>query len=120
MADPKLERFLAEISPHIRGDYGVQLVPELEPCSIAFDRETPDRLYCGRAVFDDMVARGVLVKAPVVPRLPSLPAPSITVEKSDTAFRPRPVDPFDLHFVTCSPGMPPHVSFAVDDEMEID
>lgn len=65
MANPELERFLESISPHIRGDYGVQLVAELEPLVVAFDRATPDRLYCGRAVFDDMVRRGVLVKAPL-------------------------------------------------------
>lgn len=66
MADSRerseLKRFLAEIDPYVQQPYGVMLVPEFDPFTIAFDRNLPDRLMCGRAVFDDMRRRGVREK----------------------------------------------------------
>lgn len=70
MADSRdgseLKRFFAEIEPYIQQPYGVMLVPEFEAHTVGFDRSMPDRLLCGRAVFDAMRSRGILVKA--VPR----------------------------------------------------
>jgi len=62
--DPKVVAFLAEIDPYVERPYGVQLKADLDDYAIGFDRDTPDRLYCGRVVFEEMRARGVLVKEP--------------------------------------------------------
>jgi len=63
MADSELTRFFAEIEPYVRQPYGVMLVPEFDPLTIGFDRSMPDRLLCGRRVFDEMRARGMPEKA---------------------------------------------------------
>lgn len=51
--------FMERIKPQLRGEVGVQLVPEYEPCTLGFDTRWPDRLLCGRQVFEYLRARGI-------------------------------------------------------------
>jgi hypothetical protein len=45
----------------------VQLVPEFEPYTVAFWREYPDRVLCGRVAFEAMRTKGFDEAPPLAP-----------------------------------------------------
>lgn len=57
--DARLRAFAHAFARHAtRNPPLVQLVAEFEPHVVAFWREYPDRLLCGRVAFDELRAKG--------------------------------------------------------------